>query len=88
MSDSEKEIVEGFNAGYVIEKYRSDLYQQLSKSLEGVDTPYFGAFIEGGKESIKERELSRSKAISRLRKFTRPSRDRSKDKDKGFDIER
>ena len=92
MKDESKEITEGFNAGYMIEKHRPELAQQLVKSVEGVELPFIEGFVAGSQEYAKER--TRSKIISKLRDAAKipklpPLKDRDmKDKDKGFDIDR
>ena len=90
--DEEKELLEGFNAGYLIEKHRPELAQQLVKSVEGVELPFVEGFVAGSQEYAKER--TRSKIISKLREssgISKPPISKKKDrdvKDKGFDIER
>lgn len=90
--DGSKEITEGFNAGYLIEKHRPELAQQLVKSVEGVELPFVEGFVAGSQEYAKER--TRSKIISKLREssgISKPPISKKKDRDvkeKGFDIER
>lgn len=81
-----KEILEGFNAGYLLEKHRPELTGQLTKAVEGVDTPFFEGFVAGSQEYAKER--SRGKLISKLKEdFGGRKSNLSKDK-KGMDIDR
>ncbi|MCB9352268.1 MAG: hypothetical protein H6573_32960 [Lewinellaceae bacterium] len=87
--DEEKELLEGFNAGYLIEKHRPELAQQLVKSVEGVELSFIEGFVAGSQEYAKER--TRSKIISKLRDSTgiskpTPTKDKD-DKDKGFEID-
>lgn len=89
MKDESKEITEGFNAGYLIEKHRPELAQQLTKNLEGVELPFIEGFVAGSQEYAKER--TRSKIISKLRDSAGipkppPLKDKD-DKDKGFEID-
>jgi len=55
MSKEAKEILEGFNAGYVIRQKRPELFKQLQKSLKDVDLPFFNAFEDGGKKYTKDK---------------------------------
>ncbi|PHN00924.1 hypothetical protein [Flavilitoribacter nigricans] len=93
MSDFEKKVVDGFNAGYIIEKYQPDLAQLLLESVASADTPYVEGFIAGSKESILERERTRSKTISKLKSFgksgiPRPTKGKDRDgKAEGFEID-
>ena len=86
--DGSKEMTEGFNAGYLIEKHRPELAQQLVKSVEGVELPFIEGFVAGSQEYAKER--TRSKIISKLRDSTGIPSPPSKNKDnrdKGFEID-
>ncbi len=89
--DKDQELVEGFNAGYIIDKHRPELAKQLVEGLDQVEIPFVEGFIAGSKESIREREQTRSKVISKLRGFGKgniPRPSKSKDnKDKGFEID-
>ena len=87
--DESKEITEGFNAGYLIEKHRPELALKLVKSVEGVELPFIEGFVAGSQEYAKER--TQAKVISKLRetskgRITNPKKDRSRD-DKGFEID-
>lgn len=94
MTEAEKEKLEGFNTGYIIDKHRPELAQQLVEGISKSEDPFVEGFIAGSKESVKERAQTRSKGIARLRglskdRIPKPTKDREKDsKDKGFDIER
>ncbi|NJL77034.1 MAG: hypothetical protein HC892_20495 [Saprospiraceae bacterium] len=78
-----KELLEGFNAGYLMEKHRPELSKQVVKATEGVDTPFFEGFVAGSQEFDKER--SRSKVISKLKDFSSPKKDNpTKRKGQGF----
>ena len=61
MSNESKDILEGYNAGYIIKQKTPELFKQLQESLKDVDLPFFNAFEEGGKEYTQEkiRELVR-----------------------------
>jgi hypothetical protein len=86
--DEEKDLLEGFNAGYIIEKHRPYLAQQLVKSVEGVELPFAEGFIAGTEEYAKER--SRNKIIERMKRGFKPPTppSKTKGKDKGIDMER
>ena len=80
--DEGKEILEGFNAGYLIEKHRPALAQQLTKAVEGVEVPFVEGFIAGSAEYAKER--IQAKTIAKLREASKgsipfPSKDKGKD---------
>lgn len=88
--DEDKEMLEGFNAGYLIEKHRPELAKQLVKTVEGVELPFITGFVAGSQEYTKERT---SKVISKLRenispRKSDPSKDKDRDdKDKGFEVD-
>jgi len=50
-----KDIVDGFNAGYIIQQKRPEVYKQLEPVLNEVELPFFDGFIKGGIESKEER---------------------------------
>ena len=91
MTNDEKELLEGFNAGYLIEKHRPELSQIL---VNGLEVPYIEGFIAGSKEFVQERELIRSISKSREQSpekggIPRPTRQfDNNSKDKGFEIDR
>lgn len=88
MADIEKERLEGFNAGYMIEKHRPELSKQLVDGLDGVEVPFVEGFIAGSKES--EKEKTRSKSVQKLRGKIKAMEQKtpSKDKEKDLDIDR
>ena len=80
--DEGKEILEGFNAGYLIEKHRPALAKQLTKAVEGVEVPFIEGFIAGSEEYAKER--IQAKTIAKLREASKgsapfPAKDKGKD---------
>jgi len=81
-----KEHLEGFNAGYLIEKHRPELAKVMTASLEGVDEPFVEGFLAGSKESQAEKTQERSKGLSKLRDSIR-SRGKM-DRDRGKDMDR
>lgn len=87
--DEGKETLEGFNAGYIIEKHRPSLAKQLTKA---VDLPFVEGFIAGSEEYSKER--IQVKTIAKLREASKgsipfPTKDKARDdKGKGFEIDR
>ena len=88
--DADKEILEGFNAGYLIEKHRPALSKQLVAAVEGVELPFVEGFVAGTQEYAKER--AQSKTIAKLREASkgipRPTKSKDRDdKDKGFIID-
>ncbi len=50
-----KDIMEGFNAGYIIQQKRPEVFKQLESAINEVELPFFDAFIKGGLESKEER---------------------------------
>lgn len=88
--DAEKEILEGYNAGYLIEKYRPELSKQLTAGLNGVDMPYIEGFIAGSRESTAEKVQNRTKTLQKLKDIARstiPKYSKGREKgDKGIDI--
>lgn len=89
--DEGKEILEGFNAGYIIEKHRPALAKQLVQAVEGVELPFVEGFVAGSQEYTKER--TQIKTISKLReaskgRIPRPTRSKDRDdKDRGIEPE-
>jgi hypothetical protein len=85
----EKDLVEGFNAGYIIEKHRPELAKQLLNAVDGVELPFVEGFVAGSQEYAKER--TQMKTISKLRNLSKgriPKPTKDKDKDKGIDMDR
>ena len=89
--DKDQELIEGFNAGYIIEKHRPELAKQLVEGLEQTSDSFVEGFIAGSKESIKEKVKSRSRVISKLKSLAKkniPNPTKGKDnKDKGYEID-
>ena len=79
-----KEELEGFNAGYLIQKNNPALFKQLQKALDGVDVPFFENFKIGGKDAQKEKLKDQAKKIGK----NAPTFDKSKTKDKSKDLDR
>lgn len=69
--DEAKEILEGFNASYILEKHRPALAKQLVEAVEGVELPFVEGFVAGSKEYAKER--IQAKAIAKLREASKES---------------
>ena len=84
------QLVEGFNAGYILEKHRSELAQQISKAVGAVEEEFYQGFVAGSQQYIKER--TQSKTIGKLRDITRqiprPTQKGEDSPDKGFEIDR
>lgn len=89
--ENDQELIEGFNAGYIIEKHRPELAKQLVEGLDGADVPFVEGFIAGNSQSVQDRESAKSRTISKLKSFAKsriPNPTQSKDKDdKGFEID-
>lgn len=91
--DEGKEILEGFNAGYLIEKHRPALAKQLVAAVEGMELPFTQGFVQGSVEYTKER--IKAKTITKLREASKgsalfPTKNKGKDiddKDKGIEID-
>lgn len=94
MDNDKKDLTAGFNAGYILEKYQPELAKQLVEGIETTDALFIEGFIAGSKESILEREKTRSKVVSKLKGFAkdripRPTKSRDKgSKGKDFGIDR
>ena len=87
MTDSEKELIEGFNTGYILEKFRPELAQHLLEGLQKMEDAFAEGFVAGSQESIMERDKTRSKVISKLKGFAKDSSSLpKKNKDKGPDL--
>ena len=78
-----------FNAGYLIEKYLPQLSQLLVKGFQGSDHPYVQGFVAGSNEMAKERNLSKSRLLDRLRdNFGNNEQPKPKDRgDREMDID-
>ena len=91
MTDQEKKHLEGFNAGYMIEQQYPELASQLVANIKDVETSFTKGFVDGSKEAVQEKEMSKSKTISKLRSLQKniiPRPTKQKNKEKGFDLER
>ena len=58
----EKELIAGFNAGYLIEQHDPKLAKKLTEAVSEVEEDFFQGFVEGSNEYSKER--SRAKSVS------------------------
>lgn len=67
--DADKDLLEGFNAGYIIEKHRPELSKQLVSAVEGVELPFIEGLVAGAQEYTKER--TQSKTIAKLREASK-----------------
>lgn len=86
---NEKELIAGFNAGYLIEQHDPKLAKKLTEAVSEVEEDFFQGFVEGSNEYSKER--SRAKLLDKLRgDLSSPTRSsKAKDMDKnGPDMER
>ena len=80
MSSESKDILEGFNAGYVMRQKRPQVYKQLEKEFEELDLPFFKSFIEGGKAYLQELKQSKIERIQQLKDSPSKNRDISLDR--------
>lgn len=78
-----KDIVEGFNAGYIIKKSRPELFEELTPELNNIELPYFEAFIKGGVEFTEER----IKSLMKKNNLTQPAKDKLTKGKPDIDIE-
>lgn len=83
--NEEKDRLDGFNAGYLIGKYRTPMAKQLNEGLQSVETPFFEGFVDGSELSIKEK--GKEKFLDALRKDASLSKQKTKNIDKGIEPE-
>ena len=83
--DLEKQITEGFNAGYLIEKYQPELAKQLAEKSKGLESPFIEGFVAGRAELARER--GKSKFLGKIKSSISKSPP-LKSKDKGFEKDR
>jgi hypothetical protein len=91
MTEQEKKHFKGFNAGYMIEQQYPELASQLVANIKDVETSFTKGFVEGSKEAIQEKEMPKSKAISKLRSLQKniiPRPTKQRNKERGFDLEK
>lgn len=60
MMKNDDQILDGFNDGYIIQKYEPELANQMITNLDGVDEPYMKGFVAGAREYQMEKELEKS----------------------------
>ena len=82
------QLVEGFNAGYILEKHQPKLAQQISQAVETVEEEFFQGFVAGSQQYVKERTQSRSKLRDNTRQIPRPTQKGKNSPDKGFELDR
>lgn len=70
-----KDILDGYNVGYILNQRRPDVYSHLKNQFKDVDLPFFNAFIEGGKEVEQERRIKISKSSYPISKDLGPEID-------------
>ena len=98
MEKDELLMIQGFNAGYILEQYSPELAKTLMVSLTGVDEAFITAFLAGVKEFAAEamsKEASKELDFSMLYPGVgddlfndlpeNPGMDKTKDRD--FEIE-
>lgn len=74
--DHQKDIIKGFNNGYMLEKHNPELARKLLNGFTDKEHPYVQGFTSGVREFAKER------VVQQIRE-----RDQSRDqgKDRGID---
>ena len=81
----EKEILEGFNAGYILEQYRPKFTKELISGIKEGNSPFIEGFIAGRDEFIKNRgkikTLEKFKSLSRLNLREVKKKNKEMDKD-------
>lgn len=50
---ADKEIVAGFNAGYLIEEHDPQLAEQLTEAVQAVEEDFFQGFMAGSEQYVK-----------------------------------
>lgn len=75
--EQEKDIIEGFNAGYILRSTNPDLFRQLKDSLTDPKSGYFSSFLIGAETYEQEKALELLKTNSKTAEFENPSKDKS-----------
>ena len=60
MEKNEQLMTQGFNAGYLLQKFEPELAQTLLANLAGVEEPYAQGMVAGAKEFELEKEMDKS----------------------------
>ena len=68
----EKEILEGFNAGYILEQYRPKLAKELIEGVKDNNSPFVEGFVAGSQAFAKEK--GKSKFLAKLRSAQKSSK--------------
>lgn len=85
--NEEQQIQRGFNAGYKLEQLDPVLSKTLQQGFTDKEHPYVKGFIAGGKEYVKEVELSKSQEVKKGWKpsqLLKPKPSKNKGKDFGI----
>lgn len=80
-------IKKGFNDGYLIEKHKAELSQQLVNGFKDKEHPYVAGFIAGSKQMEQERAIRLMERFNSLKDFSKADEGKSMDKDKGMEID-
>lgn len=90
MASMDESLLEGFNAGYIIQKHRPDLADSLTDAVRGNQDEFFQGLVAGSEQYAKER--TQSKTISKLRdtarQIPRPTQKGKDSPNKGFELDR
>ena len=93
MMNNDDQILNGFNDGYIVQKYEPELAGKLIADLNNTDEPYAQGFVAGAKEYQMEKELDKSDLFPGMDEGLKsdfPHEESEKNlnqEDKGFDIE-
>ncbi len=73
--EQEKDIIEGFNAGYILKSQKPELFEQLKSSLKDSNSEYFKAFNEGAETYEQEKAMELLKTGIKSLDHKPPSKD-------------
>lgn len=83
MMKNDDQHLEGFNDGYIIQKYEPELANQMIANLDGVDEPYMKGFVAGAREYQMEKELDNSNLFPGMDEdFPQDFSDKDQEKDR------
>lgn len=91
--DNSQKTQKGFNDGYLLSKYKPDLYAQLQNGLLNNQDPYVEGLLKGAKQlEIERSQSNEKKSVKDSREEQRrkireslqqKNRDNGKDRDRG-----
>ena len=88
----DKDIIKGFNQGYMLHKHRPELAEKLVKGMEGQKSDYIAGFVKGSEEWQKEKSKDKYKSKEtpkeiklnyRLKERDLPKKEKDRTKGKG-----